>query len=478
MARQMGSWSVARSPRSLVLRRFAPWLAAFIACVWLNQSVGLRTWEKIRYGVFTDPGAHLVDTLRYPLIFLYRRSADEAMYYGTAAQILGQPYDAQVFPEHARGYAGGVAVYDAPPPPADGHWHAPWAEVPFEYTPPALPFIVAPKLVTTGFEGYGRVFGALMGLSLLGAIALAMDVVRRAGEAASGRWWIASALLLAQGAIAIQRLDAVVALAMMAAVHGAVRRSPWQTGLFAGLAGACKVVPVLALPVILAADWRFWRERLAPLAAWIAAGLAIGLGPMVLASPAAVGDFLRYHGGRGLQVESTLALLLGAARKVAGMGAAASFSYGSFNLDGALADGLAKATMPLTLAAIAGLTLVVGRSAGRAGDGSRIERVTCAAVAASVVLWLGGKVFSPQYLTWGIPLVLAIPGRRGLRACAAAALAMILTQVYHRGFYSELIDQSVVGLFTVMARQAVLVVLLLGVTGASAARAMARAPAS
>ena len=45
------------------------------------------------------PGAHVFDTLRYPLIFLYRRSADEAMYYGTAAQILGEPYDHAVYPD-------------------------------------------------------------------------------------------------------------------------------------------------------------------------------------------------------------------------------------------------------------------------------------------------------------------------------------------------------------------------------------------
>jgi hypothetical protein len=264
----------------------------------------------------------------------------------------------------------------------------------------------------------------------------------------------------------------------MAAVHGAVGRRAWQLGLFAGLAGAFKVIPILAVPALVAADWRFWRGRLAALTAWIAAGLAVGLAPMALASRAALGDFLRYHGGRGLQVESTLALLLGAATRLAGGRQRWAFSYGSFNLVGPVADALARAALPLTLAAIVGLTVWIARGADDGDDASRIERVTCAAVAAVVVLWLGGKVFSPQYLTWGIPLVLAIPGPRGLRACAAALVAMILTQVYHRGFYSELPDQNAVGLVTVIARQAVLVALLAGVAGAFGGKAMARAPAS
>jgi hypothetical protein len=478
-------------PRSRLAGIAAAASVALVACVWLNQSVGIRTWEKIRYGVFTDPGAHVVDTLRYPLIFLYRRSADEALYYGTAAQMLGQPYDTQVFAAHTRGYAGGLAVYDAPPPAADGRWHAPWTEVPLEYPPPVIPFILAPKLVTDGFEAYGRVFGAIMGLCLVLAIALAGGVLARAGEPRESidrRWWLAALLLLAQGAIAIQRLDAIVALALMAAVHGAVRRSPAQFGIAAGLAGACKIVPLLAVPVIVAADWAFWRTRLVALAGWVMAAVAIGFGPMLLASPAAVGDFLRYHGGRGLQVESTLAVLLGAARWALGAARPSTFSFGSFNLDGAVADLLAKATLPITVLAIAALVVVVARGpGGRAvvvapgGDGrdtgDRIERVTCAALAATVVLWLGGKVFSPQYLTWGIPLVLAIPGRRGARASRIALAALTLTQIYHRGFYSMLTEQTFLGLFTLLARDGALVLLFVAALGGTRARATALAPA-
>ncbi len=293
----------------------------------------------------------------------------------------------------------------------------------------------------------------------------------------NARWWLAAGLLLAQGALTIQRLDAVVALAMIAAVHGAVRRSPWQLGLFAALAGACKIVPLLALPVLVASDWAYWRGprvRLGALGAWTAIGLTVGFAPMVLASPVTVVDLLRYHGGRGLQVESTLGVLVGALRWVAGAGRPSVFSYGSFNLDGAVPDALAKITLPLTLAAIVLLSLRELRAGPPRDEFARIERITCAAVAATVALWLGGKVFSPQYLTWGIPLVLAIPGSRGVLASRVALVALVLTQIYHRGYYSLLAEQRFVGLFTGLARQAVIV--LFFVLAAGAARAATGRP--
>jgi hypothetical protein len=454
-------------------RWLGPILVAFVACVWLNQSVGLLSWEKLRYGVFTDPAAHVVDALRYPLVFLYRRSADEALYYGTAAQILGQPYDHEVFALHSRGRVTGVSGYDAPPAPSDGHWHAPWTEVRLEYPPPVLPFVLAPKLVTAGFEPYAKVFGALMGICMVLSIALAVDVLRRAGASRASldaRWWLAAALLLAQGALTIQRLDPLVALAMVATLRGAVRRRPVEMGLWAGLAGACKIVPLLVVPVMVASDWPFWRagrRRLWHLGAAVAAGLAVGFGPMALASPRSVLEFFRYHGLRGLQVESTLGALVGAARLVLGTSRPATISYGSFNVDGAGADALARLCLPLTIAAIAALCVLAARAGGAGDEAARIERLARATLAATLVLWLTGKVFSPQYLTWGIPLALAIPGRRGVEAIGVAIAAFVVTQIYYRGFYDLVFDQRLVGVLAVLVRQAILVALLVVVVRVS-----------
>ena len=51
---------------------------AFIALVWLNQSVGGKDWEALRDRTFSEPGSGAFDLVRYPFVFLYRRSGDEA----------------------------------------------------------------------------------------------------------------------------------------------------------------------------------------------------------------------------------------------------------------------------------------------------------------------------------------------------------------------------------------------------------------
>lgn len=55
-------------------RRLGPLFVALLACVWLNQSMSLIAWQKLRQRVLADPATHVIDTVRYPLVFLYRRS--------------------------------------------------------------------------------------------------------------------------------------------------------------------------------------------------------------------------------------------------------------------------------------------------------------------------------------------------------------------------------------------------------------------
>ena len=430
-------------------------LSAFVACIWLNQSVGGKDWEDLRDRVFAAPASNPVQFARYPFVFLYRRSADERLYYEAAGAMLGAPYDEDVL----RTMRGRLPPsFDVPLPPVDGKWHAPFREVPMEYPPLLLPFVLVPRALVSSFEGFGYVFGTLMGLCLVLAIALGLDAARRAGEDAPGmrrRAWMATALLLAQGALAIQRLDAVSTLALALGVHAAVRRRPGQVGFWFGLAGATKIVPILALPAVLAADPSLYRDRAAQLrlAAGTAVALALGFVPMILLSPHALPDMLGYHAARGLHCESTLGVLITLGRLALGAGAAATPSFGSMNLEGALPDVLAKVSGPLMLA---GALFVAVRAYRAPVHGpSRVALVTVTALAA---LWLTGKVLSPQYFTWAIPLVLAIPGKEGMRLAWALVVAMAVTQLYLRGYYDLVAEGAWLGVLSVAVRQGILAV--------------------
>jgi Glycosyltransferase family 87 len=434
-------------------------VCAFVAGVWLNQSVGHKEWEAIRYGVFMQPREHPVDLIRYPFIFLYRRSHDEEIYFATASAILGQPYDQEAL------LRGGVpARFEHIVVPPDGRWHTPYVEVPFEYPPLALPFILAPRLVASTYTGYERAFGALMAACLVAACAVAIRIARRIepdAKQSARRWWIASALLLAQGALSIQRLDASIALFLMLAVDAVTKRRAALVGVWTGLAASAKLLPALFLPVFAAVDRETYR-RIRNLVV-LGSGAALSVFAMLVLpfalAPGSLEVFGEYHARRGLQIESTLALLYGTVHALFIGPAPTAYGYGSNNLVGALPDALAQTTTPLTVLALAALVVWTARLPAPLEEAERVTRIVLATLTAAVILWLGGKVFSPQYMTWGIPLVLAIPAVPRVRATWLLFVALVLTQLYMRGYYDNLCEQRAPALITAGVRQIALVAL-------------------
>lgn len=375
-------------------------VVAAVAMLWLNQGPSMARWKAEGGG---------------PLAFLYRRALDEEMYFATASAILGRPYDASAF---------GIRGQSPLPPvevPADGALHAPYTEVPFEYPPPNVPVIVLPRLVAGTFEAYARVLGALMGLCLVVAAWLAT----KDADDRDRRLYAFALLLLAHGAIAIQRLDAIVALLLAIAL----RPGRWTTGIATGLLAGFKILPA-AIPAV------GTRGR----------GLLVAVAVAVLAvlpmPPSAIALLLRYHGARGLHVESALGTVYGTACALTGRRAAGVLDYGSFNFHGAVPDALAKLS-PLLLLGL--LALVFFRSAP-----------AYAPLAATIALWLGGKVFSPQYLTWGLPLVVALPGKAWLKASATLGVVLLLSQLYLRGFFDHVYLQRPLGVATMAMRLVVL----------------------
>jgi hypothetical protein len=459
---------VAAAPRVFARNAVLPAVVAgLIAAAWLNQGTTLPETEAIAATLAASPNGSALLRARFPFLFLYRQTHDQELYFAFARATRGLPYDRASLVER------GETVLDRAPE-ADGRWHRPYVEVPTEYPALLLPFMIAPSFVAATLAGYGHLFSVVMAACLLAGAWLAVasrpdrDGQRRA-------WWSLCALLLAQGALAVQKLDAVPALFVAGALWALVRRRPATAGVALGLAVAAKLVPVLLVAPIVAADLAYWRDRrvAARGAAGFVAALGVAMAPMLL-PPQGLLDMVRYHGARGLQIESTWGALLGAWRAVAGTADPTRLTFGSYNLDGGLAPFFARASTPASVLAIAAITVWLARAPAPRDDAARTERIALALLASLVALWMTSKVFSPQYMTWALPAVLAVPGLVGRRLVALLVAAMAVTQLYLRGYYDYVTDLRPLGVATLLVRLAILAAFALVIAaGLRASRARA-----
>jgi hypothetical protein len=222
-----------------------------------------------------------------------------------------------------------------------------------------------------------------------------------------------------------------------------------------GLATAAKLYPVLLVPIALAHVWRLRgrREALICAGAFLAVLAAVVL-PFAVLSPGGVWDSFWRQAGRPLQIESLGAGLLLVSHHLFGLELTMESSYGSQNLVGTGADVLSVASTLVQAAALVAVWVWYARGPAERG---RLLAASAAAVCAFVAF---GKVLSPQFLIWLIPLIPLIAGRRGLAACGLLAAALVLTQLWFPFRYWELaLEFDTAASWLVLVRDLVLVAL-------------------
>ena len=342
---------------------------------------------------------------------------------------------------------------------ADGD--VPYRDFSIEYPPGALPAFAVPSLVAgEGDEsGYRRAFETLMWISgafcLLGVVLTLSSLVASPSRLLAATGFVALAPL-ALGSVFLSRYDlipaALTALALAALVSG---RERVGLGLL-GLGAATKVYPALLAPLAVVYLWRRRGRREALIgAAVFAAAIAAVVLPFALLSPDGVWDAFTRQASRGLQIESLGSAVLLAAHHAGSLGIEMRSSSGSQNLVGTAPDVFAAVHSVIQALAVLGVWIAFARGPM---DRERLIRGSALVVCAFVAL---GKVVSPQFLIWLIPLVPLVRGRRGLAASALLGVALVLTQLWFPYRYWELaleFDQPASWL--VLARDLVLLAVL------------------
>ena len=262
----------------------------------------------------------------------------------------------------------------------------------------------------------------------------------------------------ALGNVAFTRYDwwpaALTAGALAALVAGRTR-----TGhAVLAMAVSAKVYPAALVPLTLAHAWRTRSPRQALVAAaWLVGVLALIVLPFAVIAPGGVGDSLYVQFRRPLQIESFGATIVLLARGIGAYTPHVVSSSGSDNFAGSVPNAIAVLTSLAELLVLGSVYVVFARR--RRTDQQLVNACVTAALAYLVL----GKVLSPQYLIWIVPLIPLLSGRIRLPAAALLLTALVLTQVYIQSHYHDIVQLERLT-WVLVARNLVLLVLLAVVT--------------
>ena len=312
----------------------------------------------------------------------------------------------------------------------------PYRDFAFEYPPLALPALVLPGLWSTGEEGYELAFGVITLLLAAGLVLLTARVAAATGGSPRRAAFAVAAFPLLCGALARTHFDLLPVVLTVGGLALVAAARP-RTGLAVlGLGAMTKGFPLVAVPPVLA--WLVARGRRADAlegaAAFIAVVAVVAVAALAV-SPGGAVDAVGYHLDRPVQVESPAAFVL---RALDGLGSGEITPTKSHRSDGLLhpaGDAVSAMFGVLLLATLALLTWAAARPP--VPDARRLILSALTAVAAFAAL---GKVLSPQFAIWLVPLMALTFAWRMHALAAATAAVLLLTFAEFPSRYFDLVD--------------------------------------
>jgi hypothetical protein len=331
----------------------------------------------------------------------------------------------------------------------------PYRDYVIEYPFLAFVLFLVPRLFTSDFRWFQVGFAAeLLAFDAAAVYLVARRVVRDEGPAQVPRrlaWYTLFFASLCP--LLVGRYDLAPTAVAFAAADWWFGGQPVRGGVAAAVGALLKIFPgLVALPAVLhdvvTPGRRRWRG-LGALVTTLAAGSALW---WAVAGPGVLSTF-RYHGERGLEVESLYAGLVFLAGSLSGRQVPWVKDHDSFHVApewGALAE---RFVLPLQVAALV-LVLWRFRRTGMA-DGLRYAGATILAVVVTA------KVLSPQFMIWLIPFMVVLRGETGDRARRIFLLACVVTTVlYPIGFLAAVLGGYLLGILLLNYRNLSLLVLL------------------
>jgi hypothetical protein len=333
----------------------------------------------------------------------------------------------------------------------------PYRDFDLEYPPLAAALFAVPELLPWS---YGTTFSALMLVALvatvLGVVATAREIglsVQR--QLAAG---VAVALSpLALGLLVETRFDLVVAALFSWTLFGAVTDRWRLVWLLVGIGVLVKLVALLLVPALVVYQLRRQGRRETGWGLGLA-GLVVAAGflPFVVASPDGTWQLVSYHLERPLQIESSGAAYLLSLHALADVPLEVDSSFGSQGLIGLGPEIIAALSSAVLVGLVAAICLVF-RWGLRTAHPSAERQLMIAAAAASIAAGLAaGKVLSPQFVMWLLPVGFIVAGRYGWTSYVLTLAVLIATAAYFPRLYWDVVGLETWPIAILVVRDALL----------------------
>jgi hypothetical protein len=330
----------------------------------------------------------------------------------------------------------------------------PYREIGFEYPPLAAPLIALPGLVSVDPETYRYAFAVL---AFLLAVGVLFATGRLAALGGANEWpalLVVALVPLATGAMIRTHFDLAPVLCLVAGL-AAIASGRTRIGFaLLGVGGALKLFPLAAVPV--AAAWllgqRCRREALG--------GVAVAAAVVALAAGAGVGisadgaqKAVEYHVDRPVQIESLPATVLNGIEEAGGRAPRSVHSHRSDGLEHPAADAITAAGIGIMCLVVLALSMAASRIGG-------VRGLALAGLAAAAAIAVFGKVLSPQFMLWLVPLAAVAWAWRMYALGAVTTAAIATTLVWFPDRYFDLVAREDVPLAAVAFRNLLLIAML------------------
>lgn len=306
---------------------------------------------------------------------------------------------------------------------AQGHW--PYRDFFDEYPPLAQPLFLFVRALPGTFAPAFKWTMTVCGAGALALLVASLAVVNASRLRLALAATAAGVAPILVGPIFLNAYDLWPALLVAAALLAYVRRWERTAYVLLALAVAAKVYPVVLLPIALVETWQLGgRDAGRRALEWFAGALVLVHLPFAVAGPGGLRFSYWVQLKRGLELESLGAsILLVLDRLGLRHVATAAKPPGSTNVVGGLADAVATLSSLVAVVAVLAVAWLYARRRGPP---------LLAAAAAVVAFVAFGKVFSPQYVDWLVPLVPAA----GAVASALMLVVLGLTRIVFDRFHT------------------------------------------